>query len=126
MGDAAPRLNPGAGPAGWTASNLLGLSTQVPPTPSIAVVGRPPSGLDRTRFTRRSNVRRCDLKPTEIAVLEVLRDYPAHVEVPWPKVVDRIRELAANGHVDLQKLTEVAATEHRQGLHGRVSELANS
>ena len=61
----------GAGPAGWSATLALGLSTQVPATPTIAVVGRPPKGIDGVRFVSRSNLDRRDLTPIEVAVRDL-------------------------------------------------------
>ncbi len=114
---------PGSGPTGWLATNLLGLSTQVPAIPSIAVVSRPPKGIRGVQFTARSNRRRVELSPMEVAVLEALRDYPSYTELPWPEVAARIRRLASEGRIDLARLASVAAGERRPGLRARLGEV---
>lgn len=113
---------PGSGPAGWSASNVLGLSTQVPPVPTVAVVGRAPKGVAGVRFTTRSNLRRIGLTPLEIAVLEVLRD-PTFTELTWADVVTRLRELGRSGRIDFGRLGLAANGERRPGLRARLSEL---
>jgi hypothetical protein len=117
---------PGAGLAGVSAANALGLSTQVARQPTIAVVGRPPKGLAGVRFTSRANPQRIRLTRLEVTVLEALRDFPALSEVSWPEARDVIRQLAADGRIDLGALAAVAAGERRAGLTGRVAELAGT
>jgi len=90
---------PGSGPAGVAAAHHLGLTTQVPSVVEGAVPGRTPDPIRGIRFQSRPFSRReRRLTPTEIAVLEVLRD-PGSAEAPWPRVVERIRELAGDGTV---------------------------
>lgn len=117
---------PGAGLAGVSAANALGLSTQVARQPTIAVVGRPPKGLAGVRFTSRANPQRIRLTRLEVTVLEALRDFPALSEVSWPEARDCIRQLAADGRIDLDALAAVAAGERRAGLTGRVAELSGT
>lgn len=114
---------PGAGLAGVSAVNALGLSTQVARQPTIAVVGRPPKGLSGVRFTSRANVQRILLSQLEVTVLEALRGFRAHSEVPWPEARERIRRLAVDGRIDIGKLATVAAAERRAGLRERIAEL---
>lgn len=116
---------PGAGLAGASAANALGLSTQVSRQPIIAVVGRPPKGLDGVRFTGRSNPHRIVLSHIEVTVLEALRDFPDHSELDWPAARARIRQLVADGRVDLKKVAGVGATERRPGLADRIADLAS-
>jgi len=113
----------GAGPSGWLAANALGLAMQVPARPTLAIVGRAPKGLLGVAFTSRSNLARLSLTPLEVAVLEVLRDLPRFSEVPWPDTVRRLRALGDDGIVDLNRVAEVACTEHRAGVRDRVREL---
>jgi hypothetical protein len=117
---------PGAGLAGVSAANALGLSTQVARQPTIAVVGRPPKGLAGVRFTSRANPQRIHLTWLEVTVLEALRDFPALSEASWPEARDRIRQLAADGRIDLGQLAAVAAGERRAGLAKRIAELAGT
>ncbi len=66
---------PGAGPARLSAAAHLGLTTQVPAVHTIAVAGRTPTAPAATRFVSRSIERRIrGLTPTEVAVIEVLRE----------------------------------------------------
>ena len=116
-------IGAGAGPAGVTAANVLGLSTQVPARSTLAIVGRAPKGFPSVTFTTRSNLARLSLSPSEIAVLEVLRDPSRVVEVPWPQAVGRLRKLHDDGVVDLDLVADVARTEHRSGLLDLVREL---
>ena len=75
---------PGSGPAGGSAALALGLSTQVPRRETIAVPGRAPRGPDTVRFvSRTASTKRRDerLRPAEVALLEVLREWEALVEI---------------------------------------------
>ena len=72
----------GAGPSGWSAAQALGLSTQVPAIPEVAVAGPVPS-LRGVRFHKRNNLARRDLSVCEIALLEALRSYPASRRSAW-------------------------------------------
>ncbi len=111
----------GAGPAGWSATQALGLSTQVPMTPTIAVLGRPPKGINGVRFVSRSNLERRDLTPIEIAALEVLRDFPDHTDpgIGWSDVQARLDLLASEGRINLDRLLATARSEHHAGVRNR-------
>lgn len=117
---------PGAGLAGASAANSLGLSTQVPRHPHIAVVGRAPKGLEGVKLTARSNPLRVLLTPTEVAVLEGLRDFDRHSEIAWPQARARLQRLASTGQIDLAKIADVAAHERRAGLTNRIADLVSS
>jgi len=117
---------PGAGLAGASAANALGLSTQVPRQPTIAVVGRPPKGLHGVRLISRANSQRILLNHREVTVLEVLRDFPAHSELDWPDVRARILRLADEHDLDLDAVVKVAASERRAGLGARVADLVTT
>lgn len=77
----------GLGPTGWSARSALGLTTQVPVTPSLVVIGPPPTGVDGVRFSSRSNLRRIGLSYVEVALLEALREGLSADEL------DRVRRL---------------------------------
>lgn len=113
----------GAGLAGASAANALGLSSQVSRKPMIAVVGRPPKGLHGVKFTSRSNPHRIVLNRLEVTLLEALRDFPEHSELDWPTARARIRRLVRDGRVDLEKVAAVGATERRLGLADRIADL---
>lgn len=116
----------GAGPAGASAANSVGLSTQVPRRPHVAVVGRAPKGLHGVRITARANPHRVLLTPTEVAVLESVRDFDRYAEIPWPRARRRLRRLAADGSIDLKKLADVASHERGAGLRDRIADLVNA
>jgi hypothetical protein len=104
---------PGSGPAGVAAAHHLGLTTQVPSVVEVAVPGKTPDPIRGIRFRSRPFSRReRRLTPTEIAVLEVLRD-PRSAEAPWARVAERIRELAADGTVRVSVLGAEAVEEPR-------------
>lgn len=105
---------PGIGPAGLSAALALGLSTQIPRLETIAVPGRPPSNTRGVRFvSRTASTRRRDerLRPTEVALLEVLRDWENVLEVPLPVAIDRIAHLTTVGSIRLDRLVRASVTE---------------
>jgi hypothetical protein len=105
----------GVGPSGWSAAQVLGLSTQLPATPEVAVAGPAPS-FKGVRFHRRNNLARRDLGFWEIAVLEVLRSYPAYAEATIDEVAARVRSLVSEGKVRLAYLEKAARSEHSAAL----------
>lgn len=105
---------PGTGPSGWSAALALGLSTQVPRRETIAVPGRAPRNPGTVRFvSRAASVKRRDerLRPVEVALLEVLRDWNTLVEVRTDHAVDRIADLAENGALRFDRLVRASSTE---------------
>jgi hypothetical protein len=105
----------GVGPAGWTASHVLGLTTQVPPTTELTVVGRSaPRAPEGIRFHTRANLDRLGLRFHEIALLEVLRDWPATAETDWAQLLAVVRELESKGLVDLERLQRSVRSEPPQ------------
>ena len=105
---------PGTGPAGWSAGLALGLSTQVPRRETIAVPGRPPRDPGTLKFvSRAASAKRRDerLRPHEVALLEVLRDWDTFVEVPTGAAVERIAGLADSGALRLDRIVRASATE---------------
>jgi hypothetical protein len=105
---------PGIGPAGLSAALSLGLSTQVPRRETMAVPGRAPRNpgavhiVSRAAGTRRRDER---LRPLEIALLEVLRDWDSLVEVSPREAVDRIGHLLDTGAVRIERLVRASVTE---------------
>ncbi len=105
---------PGTGPASWSASLALGLSTQVPRRETIAVPGRSPLNPGTVRFvSRAASAKRRDerLRPTEVALFEVLREWNTLVEVPTDEAVERIASLAESGVLRLDRLVRASTTE---------------
>jgi len=108
---------PGSGPAGYAAASALGLTTQVPATIEVAVPGRAPKPPAGVRFTVRGHSRRdLRLTPDEVALIEVLRDWPSTVEADWEKLVSRTRELVDTGSIRPNRVTKEAEAEHRPAL----------
>jgi hypothetical protein len=116
----------GSGPAGIAAAHALGLTTQVPATVEIAVPGKAPEPLHGVRFRSRPPERRARrLRPSEVAVLEVLRD-PRVVEVPWDAVAGRVGALVASGEIRPSILRRAAADEHVPAVRAGLAEFARS
>lgn len=61
-------------PAGLSAANLLGLTTQVPARVELAIEDKRPTSLRGVEFKPRMRTNRRDLDAREAAFLEVLRD----------------------------------------------------
>ena len=105
---------PGTGPAGWSAGLALGLSTQVPRRETIAVPGRAPRDPGAVNFvSRAASTKRRDerLRPREVALFEVLRDWNTLVEVPTGTAVERIAGLADSGALRLDRIVRASTTE---------------
>jgi hypothetical protein len=115
----------GAGPSGWSAANALGFSSQVPAVPEVAVVGSVPT-MRGVRFRRRNNLARRDLNRWEIALLEVLRDYPRYVEVDPGDLADRVRSLATEGKVRLTEVKRAAESEPSPALRTNLPAILDS
>lgn len=113
----------GVGPSGWTASHALGLSTQVPATPAYAVVGAPPTGLPGVKFHSRRNLRRLRLRYHEVALLEVLRDWPESAEADWATLVRRMARDLGAGLLRADRLRSVVAGERMPALRDRFTRL---
>lgn len=100
----------GAGPAGVSAARVLGLTTQVPAVEEFAVI-KAPENVPGARFRIRRNMARLSANPLEIAILEVLRTWPAFAEVSWEDLRARVRSLADDGVIDLKRLRRIALDE---------------
>lgn len=115
-----------SGPSGWTASHALGLSTQVPAIPEFAIFGPAPTGIPGVVFHSRWNPERSRLRYTEIALLEVLRDWPAKVEAEWDDLVDIVHRLESDGRVRVDKVLEIASQEGSSRLRTNANALRMS
>jgi hypothetical protein len=105
---------PGTGPGGWSAALALGLSTQVPRRETIAVPGRTPRNPGAIHFvSRAASTKRRDerLRPAEVALFEVLRDWDALVEAPTSDAVSRVGRLADSGAIRVDRLVRASTTE---------------
>ena len=113
----------GSGLAGYSATNSLGLSTQVPRRTHIAVVGRAPKGLSGVSIVTRANPYRVLLTVDEVSVLESLRDFDRCADIEWPQARLRLRRLAGSGRINLDRIASVAAHERAAGLRERIADL---
>jgi hypothetical protein len=94
---------------------MLGLTTQVPSTIEVAVPGWLPTPPDGVHFTLRHPSRReFRLRPAEVALLEVLRDWPLTVESSWGDLVERARTLIDDGVIRPSAVTKEVETAHRR------------
>jgi hypothetical protein len=60
----------------------------------------------------------------EVALLELLREFPHHVEADWDDVVRRTGELVADGQVDLDRVLAAAVRERHPACRARARQLA--
>ncbi len=104
----------GVGPADWSAALALGLSTQHPRNSIIAVPTRPPAIAGRIEFKdRRGREGRAANKLNwhEVAMLEVLADWPRLIELPREEAVIRLGQWLLSGKVRPAKLAKAAKGE---------------
>jgi hypothetical protein len=129
------------GAAEWYATNLLGLSTQVSPTPTIAVTRRTPTGIDDVRLINRASRtgrRDAALSDLEVTVLEALDGWDRYVEVDARTATDRFVHILRGNDVRVERLVRAAGTEssrvrerlrfvlERAGLRGQASRIAGA
>jgi hypothetical protein len=104
----------GIGPAGASAANVLGLSTQMPAKPIFAIPARVPSPVPGIKMVSRTGCRervKANAKSAEVALLEVLRDWAGLVEVDSDEATRIIRSRIADGVLRPAVLVKVAKTE---------------
>lgn len=102
------------GATGWNATNLLGLSTQVPAVASLAVTHRTPQGLDRVRVSSRaarSGRRRARLTGLEVTLLEALEGWDRYVEADAETALKRFGEILDRDDVRISRLVQASETE---------------
>lgn len=102
------------GAAEWYATNLLGLSTQVAPKPSIAVSRRTPTGIEAVRVINRASRtgrRDASLTDLEVTVLEALEGWHRYVEVDAGTAMRRFIDLMRRNDIRVARLVKAAETE---------------
>ena len=102
------------GAAGWYATNLLGLSTQVSPVPVVALSRRPPTGLENVRVIDRSSRwarREARLNETEVTLLEALEAWDRYVELDKGEALAIFVALLHSNEVRVDRLVKAATTE---------------
>jgi Family of unknown function (DUF6088) len=105
---------PGVGPAGATAANLLGLSTQLPRIPVYAVPRRLPNEVPGVKIVSRPACwKRAEAKlsPAEVALLEVLHDWDGLVEVDRSEATSVVSKLVSSGALRSAALSKAATSE---------------
>jgi hypothetical protein len=104
----------GIGPAGLSAANDLGLTTQVPAMDIVAIPRRPPRPVDAIRFVDRSarvGRRTAGLHATEVAIFEVLGDWERLVEVPRDQAEQQLIDLLNSDAVRPDRLVKASRSE---------------
>lgn len=110
-------MSGGVGPSGYSAARALGLTTQMPSRHELSVPGRAPGDTEHLHFVSRPPHTRSGLRPLEVAILEVLREWPRYSEADWTSLVRAVCKLESAGDVRLAKVVEV--TEVERHLHAR-------
>jgi Family of unknown function (DUF6088) len=108
----------GVGPAGLSAANDLGLTTQVPGTDLVAVVGSVPRDFPTVHFVdrRARRARRtASLQPREVAVLKVLDAWDDVLEVSPAAVANLLAAVFLDGSVKPASLVAGALDEPPAG-----------
>jgi|GEM_PF-1040251 len=113
----------GTGPTGWLASHTLGLTTQIPAKPEFVIVGGVPRAIPGALFHTRVNPKRAALTFDEVALLEVLRNWPRYVDGSWPDLVGAVRHLNADHRINLRRTADVARYERPHVLRERLTRL---
>jgi hypothetical protein len=115
----------GVGPAESSAALALGLSTQHPRREMFAVPTRPPTCADARLALKdrsaREGRRAQKLNSNEVAVLEVLADWPRLIELPREQAVERLVRVVSSDAVRPAKLARAAKDEPavvRESLRG--------
>jgi hypothetical protein len=104
----------GVGPAGLSAANDLGLTTQVPALDNVAVPHRAPRPVGSVRFADRSGRPGrsvAGLGWTEVALLEVLDGWHQVIEVDEATARNRLLELVRSGSLRLDNLARASRNE---------------
>lgn len=113
----------GAGPAGVSAARTFGLTTQVPAEPTFSVAGPVPT-VHGVKVSKRNNMRRRDLKWTEVALLELLRgDWEYTVDDGWDALVDAADQAVRDGRVRLQSVGDAVDGERSPAARKHFSHL---
>lgn len=103
------------GAAEWSATNALGLSTQVPRQFALAVTQRAPRNLpDDVRIVRRDarrGRRAARLREPEVTLLEALDGWDRYVEATPAEALARFVEVVKSDNVRVDRLTQASSTE---------------
>jgi hypothetical protein len=101
----------GAGPVGVSAARTFGLTTQIPAEPTFSIAGPVPT-VRGLKVSKRNNMRRRELKWTEVALLELLRgDWKRTVDNGWDALVAAADDAVRDGRVRLQRVSNAVESE---------------
>jgi hypothetical protein len=123
---------PGIGPAGRSAALELGLSTQVPRRDTFAIPARSPRvGGSIHLVSRAASYKRRDenLRPGEVALLEVLREWGALVQISDDDALEKVGNFIETGALRPVRIARAADTEPprvRERLRWLFDELGRS
>ncbi|WAC92221.1 hypothetical protein [Mycobacterium sp. Aquia_213] len=113
----------GAGPVGVSAARTFGLTTQIPAEPAFSVAGPVPT-VHGLKVSKRNNMRRRDLRWTEVALLELLRgDWEQTVDDGWNALVDAADDAVRNGRVRLEQVGDAVDGERSPAARTHFSHL---
>ncbi|MGB7962762.1 MAG: hypothetical protein WCF12_07375, partial [Propionicimonas sp.] len=105
----------------------LGLTTQLPAVPHLVTCGPVPTGLSAVAVSRRNNLARLQLGYTEVAVLELLRDWQTTTQATWGQIVTALRAAIDAGALDTNKLAAAGRCEpHPNVRHDLTALLTDS
>lgn len=109
----------GVGPSGLSAAAALGLTMQIPKRHHIAVAGPIPRATADIKFVTRSSHFRRDarLNASEVALLEVLREWRNVVDLSDSAAISRIREVINHGDINMDRVVRAARTEPARTRH---------
>lgn len=123
MESALATVGPGVGPAEWSALMYLGLTTQIPAMVHICVLGGP-KVIPGVRVSKRNNLKRGILNPTEIAIMEALRgDWFLRIDGGESALMNAVSKLVKDGSVDIGRISSVISSERAPIVRERWSTL---
>jgi Family of unknown function (DUF6088) len=125
VGEAATRGR--AYPAGMTAANILGLTTQVPARVELAVEEKDPLDLPGVAFRPRTGTDRRGLTRNEAALLEVLRDIRGSSDLSAAATIRRLLKVVGNDEARRRILRAAAGEPPRvRAMVGALAEEAGA
>ncbi len=112
----------GVGPAGYSAARVWEATSQLPAVLHLATLF-PTAKINGVVQTKRSNRHRTKLNYREIALLELLRDPDAYIEIEWLEFVERVRRSFLAGEINLDQFREAVAGEHSKSVRTNFEKL---
>lgn len=123
LGSALAAAGKGAGPAEWSALTFLGLTSQIPAIVHISVLGGP-KVIPGVRVSKRNNLNRATLNPTEIAIMETLRgDWFLRIDGGESALMNTVNKRAKDGSINIGRISLAISSEHAPIVRERWSTL---